>query len=403
MANFELMRELTQSAKTKIVLLVMDGLGGLPIEAGGKTELESAHTPNMDRLAAEGTLGRLIPVEHGVAPGSGPAHLGLFGYDPLVYPIGRGVLESFGVGLPVGAQDVAVRGNFVSLDENGLISDRRAGRISSAAAAPLVEKLKQIQLPGVEVEVKHVQEYRFAAVMRGVGLSADLNSTDPQKTGVAPLPVTANNPSAQASADLWNQWIAAGQELLKNDFPANGFTLRGFSGDPQLPTYAENYKLNAACVAVYPMYRGLAKLVGMDVQNFPGNTPEDEFNAVAKIWNDFDFFFIHIKYTDSRGEDGKFAEKAAVIEQVDAALPILLGLKPDVLLITGDHSTPAKLKSHSWHPVPLLLWAPATHLPDLADHFGERACMSGGLGTMYSRDLMPVALAHAGRLQKYGA
>jgi 2,3-bisphosphoglycerate-independent phosphoglycerate mutase len=403
MANFELMRELTQSAKTKIVLLVMDGLGGLPIEAGGKTELESAHTPNMDRLAAEGTLGRLIPVEHGVAPGSGPAHLGLFGYDPLVYPIGRGVLESFGVGLPVGAQDVAVRGNFVSLDENGLISDRRAGRISSAAAAPLVEKLKQIQLPGVEVEVKHVQEYRFAAVMRGAGLSADLNSTDPQKTGVAPLPVIANDPSAQASADLWNQWIAAGQELLKNDFPANGFTLRGFSGDPQLPTYAENYKLNAACVAVYPMYRGLAKLVGMDVQNFPGNTPADEFNAVANIWNDYDFFFIHIKYTDSRGEDGKFAEKAAVIEQVDAALPILLGLKPDVLMITGDHSTPAKLKSHSWHPVPLLLWAPETHLPDLADHFGERACMTGGLGTMYSRDLMPVALAHAGRLQKYGA
>ena len=403
MANLGLMEKLTVTATTKIVLLVMDGLGGLPVTAGGPTELEAAQRPNMNRLAAEGTLGLSVPVTLGVAPGSGPAHLALFGYDPIHFDIGRGVLEAFGIGVPVGAQDVAARGNFCTVDAAGNITDRRAGRIKSEAAAPIVAKLAQIKIPGVEVEVQPVKEYRFVVVFRGAGLSAEVDETDPQRTGVPPLPAVARTPAAQRTADLVNQWVAAAREAIKDEPLANALTLRGFSGDPNLPKYHNVYKLRAACTAVYPMYKGVSQLVGMEVQKFAGDTPADEFAHVKTIWNDFDFFFIHIKPTDSRGEDGDFAGKVMVIEAVDAALPALLDLEPDVLIITGDHSTPAKLKSHSWHPVPLLLWAPATHMRDACQEFGERACISGGLGRFQATDLMPLALGHALRLERYGA
>jgi 2,3-bisphosphoglycerate-independent phosphoglycerate mutase len=289
------------------------------------------------------------------------------------------------------------------LDANGLISDRRASRIPSEEAAPICEKLKAIKLPGVEVEVKHVKEYRFAVVIRGEGLSPDLEETDPQRTGAAPLPVVAKDAAAKKAAGLFNQWITEATKLLKNEPKANGLTLRGFATDPGLPTYKDLYNLRAACVAVYPMYRGVSQLVGMDQIKFEGETPTDEFKAVADHWNDYDFFFVHIKKTDSYGEDGNFDGKVKVIEGVDAALPGLLALKPDVLIITGDHSTPAKLKTHSWHPVPYLLWAPASVRPDLEKEFGERACMRGGLGVFPALENMSFALAHALRLNKFGA
>ncbi len=403
MANLGLMEKLTVSATTKIVLLVMDGLGGLPMTDGGPTELEAAQRPNMNRLAAEGTLGLSVPVTLGVAPGSGPAHLAMFGYDPIHFDIGRGVLEAFGIGVPVGAPDVAARGNFCTVDAAGNITDRRAGRIKSEAAAPIVAKLAQIKIPGVEIEVQPVKEYRFVVVFRGAGLSAEVDETDPQRTGVPPLPAVARSSAAQRTADLVNQWVAAAREAIKDEPLANALTLRGFSGDPNLPKYHDVYKLRAACTAVYPMYKGVSQLVGMDVQKFSGDSPADEFAHVKTIWNDYDFFFIHVKPTDSRGEDGDFDGKVKVIETVDAALPALLALKPDVLIITGDHSTPAKLKSHSWHPVPLLLWAPATHMRDACQEFGERACIGGGLGRFQATDLMPLALGHALRLERYGA
>jgi len=408
MANLALMQKLTVGAPTKIVLLIMDGLGGLPMTEGGPTELEAAYRPNMNRLAAEGTLGLSVPVTLGVTPGSGPAHLALFGYDPIHYDIGRGVLEAFGIGVPVGPQDVAARGNFCTVDAAGNISDRRAGRIKTEAAAPIVAKLAQIKIPECEVEVVAVKEYRFVVVFRGAGLSAEVDETDPQRTGVPPLPALARNAAqrpadALRTADIVNKWIAAAREAIKDEPLANALTLRGFSGDPNLPKYHDVYKLRAACTAVYPMYKGVSQLVGMDVQTFAGDTPADEFAHVKTIWNDYDFFFIHVKPTDSRGEDGDFPGKVKVIEQVDAALPALLDLKPDVLIITGDHSTPAKLLAHSWHPVPLLLWAPATHMRDACQEFGERACISGGLGRFQATDLMPLALGHALRLERYGA
>jgi 2,3-bisphosphoglycerate-independent phosphoglycerate mutase len=397
------LKSLLAPATSKIVLLVMDGLGGLPMELGGKTELETAKTPNMDRLAAEGILGQSAPISAGITPGSGPAHLSLFGIDPVKTEVGRGVLEAFGVGVLVRKGEVAARGNFCTLDANGLISDRRAGRIPSEEAAPICEKLKTIKIPGVEMEVKHVKEYRFAVVMRGEGLSPDLEETDPQRTGAAPMQVVAKDAAAKKAADLFNLWITEATKLLKDEPKANGLTLRGFATDPGLPTYKDLYNLRAACVAVYPMYRGVSQLVGMDLIKFEGETPTDEFKAVADHWNDYDFFFIHIKKTDSYGEDGNFDGKVKIIEGVDAALPGLLALKPDVLIITGDHSTPAKLKTHSWHPVPYLLWAPASVRPDLEKEFGERACMRGGLGVFPALENMPLALAHALRLNKFGA
>jgi 2,3-bisphosphoglycerate-independent phosphoglycerate mutase len=390
-------------AESKIVLLVLDGLGGLPIQPGGPTELEAANTPHMDRLAAEGTLGQTIPIRQGITPGSGPAHLALFGYDPLQYDVGRGVLSASGVGIQVKPGDIAVRGNFCSLDEKGNITDRRAGRIPNEEALPLVKKLHAIQIPGVETEVKHVKEYRFTVVMRGKGLDDNIDDTDPQRTGVPPHPVTATKPAAEKTTTHFQEWVDQARTILSDQPKANGVTLRGFATNPALPQYKDIFGLKAACVAVYPMYRGVAHLVGMEVKDFAGETPEDEFNAVEENWNDYDFFFIHIKKTDSMGEDGNFDGKVKIIEGVDKALPKLLDLEPDVLIITGDHSTPARFKSHSWHPVPLLLWAPQTGLPDLQSAFGERACAQGGLGTIPATEIMPLAMAHASRLTKYGA
>jgi 2,3-bisphosphoglycerate-independent phosphoglycerate mutase len=400
---FDYIKPLLRDSETKIVLLVLDGLGGLPIEPGGLTKLETAKTPLMDRLANEGVLGQTIPIRLGVTPGSGPAHLALFGYDPLVHDIGRGALESAGVGMDVRKGDVAARGNFCTLDNDGNITDRRAGRIPTEEAIPVVESLKSIQIPGVKTEVRHVKEYRFAVMMRGDGLNPEIGDTDPQQTGVPPLPAKATSPEAEHAASLYNQWITRGRQVLADQPKANGLTLRGFATHPGLTSYKEAYGLKAACVAVYPMYRGVSRLVGMEVVEFPGDSPQDQFTALTRIWKNYDFFFIHIKKTDSKGEDGDFSGKVKVIESVDAALPALLGLNPDVLIITGDHSTPARLRSHSWHPVPFLLWAPASVRPDTQTQFGERSCASGSLGNISALDTMPLALAHALRLNKYGA
>ena len=403
MADFNLIKSLKRSQGGKIVLLVMDGLGGAPLTPGGPTELEAASTPTFDRLAAEGALGALVSIRPGITPGSGPAHLALFGYDPLTYVVGRGVLEAVGVGVSVHKGDVAARGNFCTIDAAGRITDRRAGRIPSDQAAPLAERLGTIRLPGVTTEVRHVKEHRFAVVLRGDGLAGDIDDTDPQQTGVPPLPARARSESSRRTAELFDQWIAEANVLLKGEAKANSLTLRGFASDPALPAFPEIYGLRSACVGVYPMYRGLASLVGMDVKDFPGESPEDEFAAVAKYWSEYDFFFIHVKKPDSRGEDGDFEGKQAAIAAVDAALPKLLELKPDVLAVTGDHSTPALLKTHSWHPVPLLLWAPATIRPDRSTAFGERACDTGGLGIFPSAELLPLLMAHALRLEKFGA
>ena len=397
----DLVRSLHQKSDSKIVLLVADGLGGLPVQPGGPTELEAARTPNLDNLAKKGTLGSTIPIKPGITPGSGPGHLGLFGYDPLKYVIGRGVLEATGIGFHVGPNDVAIRCNFVTLNPDGTIKDRRAGRIPTAESAPLAVKLRQVRIAGVEVFVEPVQEHRFAVVFRGEGLGGQVEDTDPQKTGVPPLDPVATEPGSQRTAEIAQEFIAQAEKLLAGQPKANGLTMRGFSVKPALPTYKEVYGLRAAAIAVYPMYKGLARLVGMEIIGQP-KTLSEEIDALEKAWNDHDFFFVHFKYTDSRGEDGNFGEKVKMIEQFDAIVPRVEALKPTVLIVTGDHSTPAALASHSWHPVPVLLSA-ATCRPDACQAFGETEALRGGLGQFEAIYLMPLALAHAGRLAKFGA
>ena len=402
----DLTRQLHEKNQSKIVMLVADGLGGLPVEPGGPTELEAANTPNLDRLAQKGVSGSMIPIKPGITPGSGPGHLGLFGYDPLKYPIGRGVLEASGIGFTVGPKDVAIRCNFVTLDAAGNITNRRGGsgsadRLSNEEMIPRVEKLRQVSIPGVELFVEPVREHRFAVIFRGEGLGGHVADTDPQKTGVPPLEPAADDYDSQRTAEVAKQFLAQARELLAGESKANGLTMRGFAVKPDLPTYEEVYGLRAAAIAVYPMYKGLAGLVGMEIVGEPG-TLDEEIDVLEQAFGRYDFFFVHFKYTDSRGEDGDFQAKVEMTEQFDAIVPRVEALNPDVLLVTGDHSTPAMLRSHSWHPVPTLLVGD-TCRPDGCQQFGEKAALCGGLGHFEAIYLMPLALAHAGRLGKYGA
>ncbi|MGD9002633.1 MAG: 2,3-bisphosphoglycerate-independent phosphoglycerate mutase [Anaerolineae bacterium] len=408
MADLELMRKLALEEETKIVLIVLDGLGGLPMTPEGRTELEAARTPSLDALAARSICGLSTAVAPGITPGSGPGHLSLFGYDPIECMVDRGVLAALGIGFDLQPEDLAARGNFCSVDpETGVITDRRAGRIPSDLGARLCERLGQVQLPQVDqVFVEPVKEYRFTLILRGEGLEDGLTDTDPQETGVPPLPVRATRPEAEGTAELINRWLTGARALLtadaeENGHPANSCNLRGIAKDPGLPKMPEIYKLRCGAIATYPMYRGVAKLAGMDVLP-TGDTIEDELETLKEHWADYDFFFFHVKKTDSRGEDGDFDAKAAVIEHFDQVLPDILALDPDVVIITGDHSTPALWKAHSWHELPVLLWSRFIR-PDGAQEFGERACMLGGLGHIYHVDLIPLALAHAKRLTKYGA
>lgn len=397
----ELTRELFVKNDSKIVMLVADGLGGLPLSPEGNTELETARTPNLDALARQGVLGASIPVKPGITPGSGPGHLALFGYDPLKYVIGRGALEATGIGFELGPTDVAVRGNYCTLDAQGNISDRRAGRIPTEESAPLAKVLARVSIPGVEVFVEPVKEHRFVVVFRAPGLGGHVHDTDPQAIGVPPLAPVAADPASAKTADIARQFIEQAHRLLADQPKANGLTLRGFAARPALPNYEEVYGLRAAAIAVYPMYKGLARLVGMQIVG-QAQTLSEQIDVLTENWSRFDFFFLHFKYTDSTGEDGNFQNKVRRIEELDAAMPRVTALKPTVLIVTGDHSTPSLLKSHSWHPVPTLLWSACCRSDD-CQTFSERESVRGGLGQFEAKYLMPLALANAGRLGKYGA
>jgi len=402
MTQIDLMKELKVPSDKKIVMLVMDGLGGLPGK-DKKTELEAARTPNMDKLCRDSICALSTPIAPGITPGSGPGHLGLFGYDPLEYQIGRGVLEALGIGLSLNSKCIAARGNFCSLDPaTGVITDRRAGRIPTEKCAQLVEKLSVItRIDDIGITVRPVKDYRFALILEGEGLEDGLTETDPQKTGLTPLKVEPTRPAARKAADILNKWVDQALVVLKDELPANGCTLRGIAKDPGLASYKEVYGLKACAIATYPMYKGLARLVGMDVLE-AGETIATEIQTLKKNWDKYDFFFFHVKKTDSAGEDGNFDAKVKVIEETDSFVPEILALKPNVLIITGDHSTPAAQKAHSWHELPLLFYGDNIR-PDAVMEFGERACMAGGLGHIRHVDIMPLAMAHADKLTKFGA
>jgi len=401
MEHFDLMRKLKVDSPARIVLLLLDGLGGLPVREGGTTELEAAHTPNLDTLASEGICGLHVPIAPGVTPGSGPSHLAVFGYDPLRYIIGRGVLEAVGIGFPLEREDVAARGNFCSLDEQGRITDRRAGRIPTELNRELCTLLRCIDLPGIELFVETVKEHRFILVLRGKGLSSELSETDPQQLGVPPLLAKALTPGAQRTAELINEFLEKARGVLADHYPANMVLLRGFSKWPQIPPMQDVFGLNPASIAVYPMYRGVARLVGMEPLE-TGPSIAEEFDTLERNFSGYDFFYLHVKKTDSAGEDGDFEYKVSLIEEVDAQIPRLMALEPDVVVVTGDHSTPAALKAHSWHPVPVLIRSVHSGV-DSVGNFSERACACGALGRFPATDIMPIALANAMRLGKYGA
>ena len=399
------LESLVLEGRTRIVLLVLDGVGDLPDPGrGGQTPLEAARTPNLDRIVPESALGRLQPVGPGITPGSGPGHLALFGYDPIETVVGRGVLEALGAGVRLEPGDVAARANFCTLDANGIVTDRRAGRIKTEECARLVRMLSAVsRIEDVQVVLEPGMGHRFVAVLRGLGLSGEVSDADPHREG-APVPAArplADAPGADKAARIANAFVARATETLRGESKANGILLRGFSARPGLQGYRERWKLRAAALAAYPMYRGVAELAGMEVLP-AGQTPEDAFAAAARSWREFDYFFIHVKGTDMAGEDGNFGAKVEAIEQVDRAFPALLEREPDVLCITGDHSTPVPARGHSWHPVPALVRSRLCGA-DGAPRFHERAARSGSLGLLASRDLIAVLLANAGRLDKYGA
>ncbi len=401
MDYINMMKDLSEKSPSKIIMLVIDGLGGIPGPDTGLTELETAHTPNMDHLVTKSICGLTDPVAPGITPGSGAGHMALFGYDSVSYDIGRGVLEAMGIDFDLQPGDVAARGNFCTVDDKGKITDRRAGRISTEKCAELTALLNGTMIGSIKVLVSPVKEHRFVAVFRGAGLVPKLTESDPQQTGVPAKEIQPLSPEAASTAHIVNQFISRAKEILASHHPANMILLRGFSQNPHLPSFQEIYKLTPAAIAVYPMYRGLAKLVGMDILK-TGTTIEDEFATIKENYAKYDFFFVHVKWADSAGEDGDFDRKVRVIEQIDDALPEIINLDPDVIVLCGDHSTPAVLKAHSWHPVPTVIYSRWCR-PDSVREFSESACRRGGIGRIPATSLMPMVMANALKLTKFGA
>lgn len=400
MIDVEELRDCYTKTPSKMVLLVADGLGGLAHPETGKSELETAHTPNLDALAQKSACGLTTPVLPGVAPGSGPGHLALFGYDPLKHQIGRGALEALGMEVELASGDVAARGNFCTVDGEGLLTDRRAGRIPTELSAPICDRLDRIEIPGVQVDVFSVQDYRFVLRLRGEGLSELVTETDPQVTGAKALEVMALKPEAQKTVDIVNEFVKQAAHLMSEEDRANMLLLRGFAQMPSLPPMGEVYRLDPAAIAAYPMYRGLATVAGMSV--IPtGKTFADEVDTLRANWDKHDFFFIHYKPADAAGEDGDFDAKVRCLEELDPFITQILELEPDVLMVAGDHATPAVMAAHSWHPVPFMLHSKLT-LGQGIPTFDEKACALGAIGSVPATSVMVLGLSHAGKMTKFG-
>ncbi len=396
--------DLAVKTGSKIVMLVADGLGGLPLSLDGKTELETAKTPNIDKIASASSMGLMEAVYPGVTPGSGPGHLGLFGYDPIVCNMGRGVLAALGINFDLKDGDFCARINFCTIDSESKITDRRAGRIGTDINERLCEKLRTgLKAPnGVELFVETVKEHRAVLILRGKKFYSDIADTDPQVLGVLPLdPEPSDKKAGENTIEILKDIIQQAKKILSDEDKANMILLRGFAEYVKYPTIEERFKLKSLALASYPMYRGLAKLIGMDV-NWEISSMEEQVAELKNQYENYDFFFVHFKYTDSSGEDGDFDRKVKMVEQVDSFIPQILDLNPDVFILTCDHSTPAKMSAHSWHKIPTMIYSKLCR-PDNISEFGERSCLKGSLNGYNSKDIMPLALAHAMKLKKFGA
>jgi len=401
MTKEEVLHSLVVQTDSKLLMVIIDGIGGLPIR--GKTELEAAKIPNLDRLASKSVCGLMDPISYGITPGSGPSHLALFGYDPFRYEIGRGVMEALGIGLKLAKDDLAVRGNFATIDEEGIIIDRRAGRISTEKNREICQFLRNEikEFEGVRISIHPGKEHRFVILFQGEGLKDDLTDADPQKDGLKAKGTEGISQEARRTAEIVNGYIRRSTEVLTPFYPANTILLRGFSKIPNIPTMADRFKLRLAAIATYPMYRGLARLVGMEILE-TGETIQDEVATLKKYFDQHDFFYLHFKKPDTAGEDGNFKAKVKALEEIDRILPSILRLKPDVLVITGDHATPSLLKSHIWHPNPILLYSKYIR-PDGIRRFTEKHCQRGELGRFPAVDVIPLMLANGLKLKKFGA
>jgi 2,3-bisphosphoglycerate-independent phosphoglycerate mutase len=397
----KILHSLAVQTDSKLVMVVIDGIGGLPVQ--GKTELEAAKIPNLDRLASKAICGLIDPISYGITPGSGPSHLALFGYDPFRYEIGRGVMEALGVGLKLTKDDLAARGNFATMDETGIIVDRRAGRISTEKNQEICQFLQNEikEVDGVHISIHPGKEHRFVILFQGKELREDLADADPQKDGLKAKGTEGLSPEARRTAEVVNGYIRRSTEVLKPFYPANTILLRGFSKIPNIQTMVDRFKLRPAAIATYPMYRGLARLVGMEILE-TGESIQDEVATLKKYFDRYDFFYLHFKKPDMAGEDGDFKAKVKAIEEIDRIVPSILKMKPDVLVVTGDHSTPALLKGHSWHPNPILLYSKYIR-PDSIRRFTERQCQRGQLGRFRAVDVIPLMLANGLKLKKFGA
>ncbi|MDI6642110.1 MAG: 2,3-bisphosphoglycerate-independent phosphoglycerate mutase [Elusimicrobiota bacterium] len=406
----ELIKSIAQKNQQKILLLVIDGLGGISHPETNKTELETANLTNLNNLCKKSLCGLITPISQGIIPGSGPAHLALFGYNPLRYQIGRGVLEALGIGVELTKNDLAVRANFATINySSGVIVDRRAGRISTDENQKLTKILQEKinTIDNVEVIIRSGKEHRFVVIFRAKSpdaLSENITSNDPQKENKPPAKITACSADTKAgeTANLINKFLESALEILKAEKKANYILLRGFSKYPDIPQMQDVYKLNPACIATYPMYRGLAQLVGMKILH-TGEKLQDELQTLKNNFDSYDFFYLHIKETDALGEDGNFSGKVKKLEEIDKILPEIVELKLDVLIITGDHSTPATLKGHSWHNVPFLLYSKNISYSETLEKFTEKECLKGSLGIFPATSVMPLALANTGKLTKFGA
>jgi len=400
MIDLEQVQDCYVSTSSKMILLVVDGLGGLAHPETKLSELETAKIPNLDEMAQESACGLTTPVLPGIAPGSGPGHLALFGYDPLKYMIGRGALEALGIDVDLQPGDVAARGNFCTVDGDGLLTDRRAGRIPTHLSSPLCERLDKIELSGVQLDVYPVQDYRFVLRLRGPGLSEQITETDPQINGVSALEVKALEQNARKTAALVNEFVEEARKILTEEVPANMLLLRGWAQLPALPPMGSTYKLNPAGIAAYPMYRGLATVANMNI--IPtGKNFSDEVQTLKENYDNHDFFFIHYKPADAAGEDGDFSAKVQALEALDTLIPSIRTLNPDVFMVAGDHSTPAIMAAHSWHPVPFMLNSQLTKGEGIPS-FDERSCGHGSIGRIPATSVMHLGLSHAGKLTKFG-
>jgi len=401
MTKEEVLQSLAIQTESRLLMVVIDGLGGLPVR--GKTELEAAKHPNLDRLTSRAICGLIDPVSYGITPGSGPSHLALFGYDPFRYEIGRGVMEALGIGLKLTKNDLAARGNFATINDQGVIVDRRAGRISTEKNQEICRFLQNEirEVDGVQISVYPGKEHRFVILFQGKDLRDDLTDADPQKDGLKAKGTEGLTPEARRTVEIVNNYFKKATEVLKPFHPANTILLRGFSKIPDIPTMTERFRLRPAAIATYPMYRGLARLVGMEILE-TGETYKDEVETLKSHFHRYDFFYLHFKKPDSAGEDGDFKRKVKAIEEIDRFLPPTFNLKPDVLVVTGDHSTPTLLKSHSWHPNPILLYSKYIR-PDGLRRFTERHCQKGQLGRFPAIDILPLMLANGLKLKKFGA